>query len=46
MKTFEEVKAQFENRSFLVRSDFINEYDFKDDYFEYYHDVIVRENGV
>lgn len=46
MKTLEEVKTLFENRSFLVRSDFINEYDFKDDYFEYYHNVIVRAKDV
>lgn len=41
MKTLEEVKSLFEHKSYDVRSDFINEYDFKDDYLEYYQQFIL-----
>jgi hypothetical protein len=46
MKTLEEVKTLFEHKSFLVRSDFINEYDFNDDYFEYYRNFIIEARDV
>jgi hypothetical protein len=46
MKTIEEIKSFFENRSFLIRSDFINEYDFNDSYFEYYHDFILNAKNI
>jgi hypothetical protein len=46
MKTFEEIKTNFEHRSFLVRSDFINEYDFKDSHSEYYHNFIIKAKNI
>jgi len=46
MKTLEEVKSLFEHKSYDVRSDFINEYDFKDDHFEYYRQFIMAATNV
>jgi len=42
MKKLEEIKMLFENRNYSVRSDFINEYDFNDDYYEYYHQFLLN----
>ncbi|MFM2268623.1 MAG: hypothetical protein RL757_2064, partial [Bacteroidota bacterium] len=36
MKDFEYVKSMFENKSYFVRSEFIYDYDFGDNYFDYY----------
>ncbi len=46
MKTLEEVKSLFEHKSYAVRGDFINEYDFKDDHFEYYRQFIFTATNV
>ncbi|SHM14762.1 hypothetical protein [Chitinophaga sp. CF418] len=46
MKTLAEVKSLFEHKSYDVRSDFINEYDFKDDHFEYYRQFIMTATTV
>lgn len=43
--TFNEIKEKFENKSHIYRSDFIDEYDFDDDYKEYYKTFILRING-
>lgn len=41
MKSLNEIKLLFENKSYLIRSEFINEYDFDDDYYEYYRKHIL-----
>ena len=46
MKTLEEVKSLFEHKSYAIRSDFINEYDFKDGHFEYYRQFIIKATQV
>ncbi|RFS18650.1 hypothetical protein DVR12_27445 [Chitinophaga silvatica] len=46
MKTLEEVKKLFENKSYLIRSEFINDYDFEDDYFEYYHHFLLNVKSI
>ena len=40
-KSLNEIKHLFENKSYLIRGEFINEYDFNDDYFEYYRKFII-----
>ncbi|HEY3402435.1 MAG TPA: hypothetical protein VGK59_03550 [Ohtaekwangia sp.] len=40
MKTLEEIKFHFENRSFFERMQFIDDYDFDDPFIEYYKDFI------
>ena len=42
MKDLEEIKYYFENKSYLVRGEFINEYDFNDPYKEYYKNFIIH----
>lgn len=46
MKTLEEIKILFENRSYDVRSDFINEYDFEDEYLDYYRQFIINARNI
>lgn len=46
LKTLEDVKALFENRSYAVRSEFINDYDFNDEYFDYYKSFILDANNI
>ncbi|NML38406.1 hypothetical protein HHL17_14455 [Chitinophaga sp. G-6-1-13] len=46
MKKLEEIKILFENRSYSVRSDFINDYDFNDDYYEYYHQFLLNAESI
>ncbi|WP_018342097.1 hypothetical protein [Cytophaga aurantiaca] len=38
----DEIILKFENRSYDVRMDFIEEYDFKDNYRDYYHNFILQ----
>src|SRR3954470_21418701 len=45
-KSFIEIKQLFQNKSYLVRGEFINEYDFDDDYYEYYRQFILNAKGV
>lgn len=46
MKTLEEIKVLFENKSYDVRGDFINEYDFKDEYLDYYRQFIINAKDI
>jgi hypothetical protein len=46
MKSFEEIKYHFENKSYDIRSDFINEYHFKDDYYNYYKEFILNSQKI
>lgn len=41
-RPFVEITAQFENRSYFVRSQFLEHYHFKDSYIDYYIDFIVQ----
>ena len=41
-KSFEEIKCLFENRSYFVRWQFLNEYHFNDNYHDYYVDFICK----
>lgn len=42
MKTLDEIKRDFEHRSYLHRGDFIDEYDFNDPFHEYYRTFIIK----
>ncbi|WP_157963102.1 hypothetical protein [Chitinophaga deserti] len=44
MYELQNVKAQFEHKSYAVRSDFIDEYDFNDDHHQYYRDFILNKS--
>ena len=46
MMSFNEIKKFFEHKSYLVRSEFINDYDFEDDYLTYYYNFIVRSTTI
>jgi hypothetical protein len=46
MKSLKEIKHLFENKSFLIRGEFINDYDFDDDYYEYYRKFILNVKGI
>ena len=40
--TMEEIKKQFENKSFFIRCQFIETYNFQDKYFNYYKEYIIN----
>lgn len=42
--TFEEIKKKFENKDYFIRSNFIDEYDFNDDFIDYYKSFIISFN--
>ena len=42
--SLEEIKSKFENKSYFIRGEFIYNYDFQDDYFEYYRSFILNFN--
>ena len=46
MRSLNEIKSLFEHKSYLVRGEFINDYDFDDDHFEYYHKFILNAKGI
>lgn len=46
MKSLNEIKALFENKDYGIRSDFINDYDFKDEFREYYLHFILKSKHV
>ena len=45
-KTLDEIKQLFENKSYLIRSEFINDYEFDDDYYEYYRQFILNAKSI
>jgi hypothetical protein len=46
LKPLEEIKLLFENKNYAVRSDFINEYDFNDEYLSYYRKFICNAKNI
>lgn len=46
MRKLEEIKLLFEHKNYAVRSDFIDEYNFKDKYLEYYRQFILNAKNV
>ncbi|MBL7813767.1 MAG: hypothetical protein JNL70_02090 [Saprospiraceae bacterium] len=42
--SLEEVKKYFEHKNYFIRGDFIDEYDFEDDYIDYYKNFIFSFN--
>ncbi|MBL7815338.1 MAG: hypothetical protein JNL70_10015 [Saprospiraceae bacterium] len=42
--SLQEVKKLFENKDYFIRGNFINEYDFNDDYIDYYKNFILNFN--
>jgi hypothetical protein len=45
-KPLDEIKQLFENKSYLIRGEFINDYDFDDDYHEYYRQFILNAKSI
>ena len=46
MKTLKEIKNHFEHKDYFYRVEFIEEYDFHDDYRDYYEDFLLRETKI
>ncbi len=46
MRSLDEIKASFQHKNYGLRSDFIEEYDFQDNYRDYYHDFILKQDQI